>query len=80
MTVSQDVLVQQLAELLTAQSGSVSVAESCTGGGLAQALTAIPGSSAWFGYGYVTYANSAKRDMLGVSESTLNQFGAVSRW
>lgn len=79
MTVSQDVLVQQLAELLTAQSASVSVAESCTGGGLAQALTAIPGSSAWFGYGFVTYANSAKRDMLGVNESTLNQFGAVSQ-
>ncbi|MDN3639280.1 CinA family protein [Simiduia curdlanivorans] len=78
MTASQDHLVQQIADQLVAQAASLSVAESCTGGGVAQALTAVAGSSAWFGYGFVTYANSAKIALLGVDEATLTQFGAVS--
>jgi nicotinamide-nucleotide amidase len=53
-------------------------AESCTGGGVAQAITEVAGSSAWFERGFVTYSNLSKQQMLGVSEKTLNQYGAVS--
>jgi nicotinamide-nucleotide amidase len=53
-------------------------AESCTGGWVAQALTSIAGSSAWFERGFVTYSNAAKREMLGVSRKTLQEHGAVS--
>lgn len=53
-------------------------AESCTGGRLAAAITAIPGSSDWFDRGFVTYSNTAKEEMLGVSPATLNRYGAVS--
>lgn len=56
----------------------VSVAESCTGGGLAAAITRISGSAKWFDRGFVTYSNAAKRELLGVSEATLKRFGAVS--
>jgi nicotinamide-nucleotide amidase len=53
-------------------------AESCTGGWVAQAVTAISGSSDWFERGFVTYSNDAKREMLGVRAATLDQAGAVS--
>jgi nicotinamide-nucleotide amidase len=53
-------------------------AESCTGGGLAQAITAIPGSSGWFERGFVTYSNASKQELLGVKSSTLETYGAVS--
>jgi nicotinamide-nucleotide amidase len=53
-------------------------AESCTGGGLAAAITRISGSAKYFDRGFVTYANDAKREMLGVSQRTLKRFGAVS--
>ena len=53
-------------------------AESCTGGGVAQAVTMISGSSDWFDRGFVTYSNTAKEEMLGVSPDTLEQHGAVS--
>ncbi len=53
-------------------------AESCTGGGVATAVTDIAGSSAWFERGFVTYSNQAKMDMLGVSPATLLRYGAVS--
>jgi nicotinamide-nucleotide amidase len=53
-------------------------AESCTGGWVAQTITAVAGSSEWFDRGFVTYSNAAKQDMLGVPEATLAQFGAVS--
>ena len=56
----------------------IAVAESCTGGGLAAALTSLAGSSNWFDRGFVTYSNEAKLDMLGVSVPTLKRFGAVS--
>lgn len=56
----------------------IAVAESCTGGLVSAALTEIPGSSAVFEAGYVTYANEAKRAALGVSEDVLETFGAVS--
>jgi nicotinamide-nucleotide amidase len=56
----------------------VTTAESCTGGGIAEAITAIPGSSAWFDCAFVTYSYEAKTAMLGVHRDTLLDFGAVS--
>ena len=58
---------------------TVTAAESCTGGGVASAITAVAGSSAWFETGYVTYADGAKTRLLGVPETTLAEHGAVSR-
>ena len=57
---------------------TVAVAESCTGGLVASMITAVPGVSAWFHEGVVTYANAAKTRLLGVSEDLLTQHGAVS--
>ena len=57
----------------------VAAAESCTGGGVAQAITRIAGSSEWFERGFVTYTNVAKEEMLGVSRATLEAHGAVSQ-
>lgn len=73
-----DRVVSLLADKLISSGLKVTCAESCTGGGIAEALTTIPGSSKWFGYGFVTYANEAKVRVLGVSESTLANQGAVS--
>jgi nicotinamide-nucleotide amidase len=56
----------------------IATAESCTGGWAAQVITHTVGSSAWFERGFVTYANEAKVDMLGVRPETLAKFGAVS--
>lgn len=56
----------------------VATAESCTGGWAAQVITHTAGSSAWFERGFVTYANAAKADMLGVRLITIETFGAVS--
>ena len=53
-------------------------AESCTGGWIAKICTDLPGSSRWFEQGFVTYSNSAKESMLGVSAETLSAHGAVS--
>jgi len=56
----------------------LTLAESCTGGMAAQAITSIAGSSDWFDRGFVTYSNAAKIEMLNVSNSTLETYGAVS--
>jgi nicotinamide-nucleotide amidase len=56
----------------------VATAESCTGGGVATAITRISGSAKWFDRGFVTYSNDAKREMLGVKRATLERHGAVS--
>lgn len=74
LTLSQTIITD-----FTAKGLMVSTAESCTGGLIAGALTEIPGSSAVVDRGFVTYTNSAKREMLGVQEETLAQFGAVSK-
>jgi len=71
-------LSQQLGEMLLSRSWKLTCAESCTGGGIAAAVTDIAGSSQWFDRGFVTYSNQAKQDMLGVSKETLGNHGAVS--
>ena len=69
---------EQLAELFLKTSSKLVTAESCTGGALAEILTRVPGSSAWFERGFVSYSNESKHEMLTVSLDTLEQFGAVS--
>jgi len=71
-------LVRQIAELLVRHGLYLTTAESCTGGGVAQALTSMPGSSNWFERGFVTYSNRSKEEMLGVPDELLQQYGAVS--
>ncbi len=73
-----DPLARRLGECLAARGWMLATAESCTGGWIAAAVTAIGGSSAWFDRGFVTYSNDAKVDMLGVSPHTLATHGAVS--
>jgi nicotinamide-nucleotide amidase len=73
------ILVRRLGRECLRQGVSVSVAESCTGGGLAAAITSVSGSSAYFDRGFVTYSNAAKQELLGVSPRTLARFGAVSK-
>ena len=65
-------------DLLTRHNKTVTTAESCTGGLIASMLTAVPGSSAAFHAGFVTYADAIKASVLGVSETTLTSHGAVS--
>ena len=67
-----------LGEKLLAKRWRVATAESCTGGGVAAAITATAGSSDWFEYGIVSYANKAKQKLLQVNPKTLLQNGAVS--
>ncbi len=71
-------LATLLGQLLKDRNLKITTAESCTGGGIAQAITAIPGSSAWFDRGFVTYSNNSKMQMLQVKQQTLNDYGAVS--
>lgn len=73
-----DVLARRVGEALTARGLWLATAESCTGGWIAEAVTAIAGSSGWFDRGFVTYSNAAKTDMLGVRGDTLDTHGAVS--
>lgn len=56
----------------------LTTAESCTGGWVAQVITGVAGSSEWFDRGFVTYTNTAKQEMLGVAQTSLERFGAVS--
>ena len=73
-----DVLAAEVGALLKSHGLLLVTAESCTGGGVAQAITEVAGSSAWFECGFVTYSNLSKQQMLGVRETTLSQYGAVS--
>ena len=71
-------LAKTLVSDLTAANKAVSTAESCTGGWVAKAITDIPGSSAVFAYGIVSYSNGAKESILGVQNQTLVDNGSVS--
>lgn len=71
-------LAIQAGHALLAKKLLLCTTESCTGGGVAYAVTAIAGSSDWFERGYVTYSNDAKSDMLGVPPALIAQHGAVS--
>ncbi len=73
-----DALAAQVGQRLAENGLLLATAESCTGGWVAEAMTAIAGSSAWFERGFVTYSNAAKVSMLGVNPSTLDAHGAVS--
>ncbi len=68
----------RMGEVLEKKGWLMTTAESCTGGGVAQAITDIPGSSEWYEGGFITYSNTAKSEMLDVSPALLAQFGAVS--
>jgi nicotinamide-nucleotide amidase len=72
-------LATALGEHLQQLKAQLTTAESCTGGGIAEAITRIAGSSAWFEAGYVTYSNRQKTLQLGVPEALFAQVGAVSR-
>ena len=78
MTPTLDALSVALGQALAARGWMLATAESCTGGWIAEAVTATAGSSGWFDRGFVTYSNAAKVDMLGVSPATLATHGAVS--
>ncbi len=71
-------LAEALVNELSAAGKAVATAESCTGGWVAKAITDIPGSSAVYGYGVVSYANGAKESILGVRNKTLEDHGSVS--
>ncbi len=71
-------LALSLSDRLTEKQYQFVSAESCTGGGIASAVTAVPGSSQWFHGGFVTYSNEAKAKMLGVDAALISREGAVS--
>ena len=73
-----DTLLISITTQLQQKALSITTAESCTGGWLAQVLTSQPGSSAWFERGFITYSNASKQEMLGISSHCLDTFGAVS--
>lgn len=71
-------LAAELGAKLAARGQMLVTAESCTGGWVSMLLTSLPGSSAWFERGYVTYANAAKVELLGVPSVLLDTVGAVA--
>ncbi len=71
-------LAEELGRSLKERGWMLATAESCTGGWVGEAVTAVSGSSAWYDRGFITYTNQAKQDMLGISAETLSAHGAVS--
>lgn len=71
-------LASELGDALQARGWMLATAESCTGGWVGQLVTALPGSSAWYERGFITYADNAKVEMLGVPPGMLAMHGAVS--
>ena len=72
-------LSAELGAFLNEKNYFFTTAESCTGGWVGQSLTSVPGSSSWYGCGFITYSNIAKHQILDVSKDTLNSHGAVSQ-
>ena len=68
----------RVGQALLERKSMLACAESCTGGWVAEVVTATGGSSQWFERGYVTYSNAAKQELLGVRAETLREQGAVS--
>ena len=73
-----ETLAEQVGAALKQRGLMLASAESCTGGWVGQAVTAVAGSSHWYERGFITYTNESKQEMLGVSAATLAEFGAVS--
>ena len=73
-----DELAVAVGQALKARGLMLATAESCTGGAVAKAITDVPGSSAWFDCGYVTYSNTSKTEMLDVPTEQIAEYGAVS--
>ena len=71
-------VAEKLVELYKSSGKTCATAESCTGGGIGAAITSVAGSSEVFLGGIISYANEVKRDVLGVSQDTLDTVGAVS--
>lgn len=71
-------LATKVGRALEAKRLTLTTAESCTGGGVSQAITEIAGSTAWFECGFVTYSNASKTEMLQVPDALIAQFGSVS--
>ena len=78
MDAQLDTLSRQIGEHLATHGWRLATAESCTGGWVAEVVTATAGSSGWFDCGFITYSNDAKCALLGVSPMTLARYGAVS--
>lgn len=78
MTNEMTGLAAEVGKALQDKALLLATAESCTGGGVAQAVTAVAGSSGWFECGFVTYSNAAKSALLGVPEALIAGHGAVS--
>ena len=76
---SETSLAAEVVKLLLKKKLFISTAESCTGGLLGNMITNVPGSSACFHYGFITYGNNAKEKILGVNSLTISKYGAVSR-
>lgn len=71
-------LAEETGHALKSRGWMLATAESCTGGWVGEAVTAVPGSSVWYDRGFITYTNASKQEMLGVQAETLAQHGAVS--
>lgn len=76
---NRNTLLDSLKQRALQKGWHIASAESCTGGGVAKALTELDGASAWFESGFVCYSNRAKEKLLGVPNTTLASFGAVSQ-
>lgn len=75
---SLEMLLEKLASGCLESDYCIATAESCTGGGIGQALTSLPGSSNWYLGGVVSYSNDLKKQFLGVTQNSLDAYGAVS--
>ena len=78
MRVNSYPLSHRLGLILKERKMKLAVVESCTGGGVCQAITCVPGSSTWFECGFITYSNSAKEELFGIDPQLIRQEGSVN--